>query len=175
MKQEYEAMLAGVPLLSPAEQQEFFAKVDGMKLNATVDGLNRITSTAKSATVEQRVARYVRLRDSRAMANKDADLLDRAYKQAMEAIEGALLADAQAQSVTGFQTEAGTAYIDERMLTTIADDLAFFSFVKEQGDLDFFERRVKSAHVKEWMAANNGMLPPGLNIFRELTMKVRRK
>ena len=101
--------------------------------------------------------------------------MDQAFKAALEAVEASLIAAAQAQGVTGFKTEAGTTYLDERMLTSIADDNAFFNFVREQGDLDFFERRVKVAHVKEWMEANGGHLPPGLNVFRELTMKVRRK
>lgn len=175
MKQEYEAMLAGIPLLSPAEQQEIFESVNATMIRQITEKLAKLQETAAKATVEQRVARYVKLRDSRAAANKEADLLDRAYKQALEAIESTLIADAQAQGVTGFKTEVGTTYLDERMLTTIADDLAFFTFVKEQGDLDFFERRVKATHVKEWMDANNGVLPPGLNVFRELTMKVRRK
>lgn len=56
----------------------------------------------------------------------------------------------------------------------IADENAFFNFVLEQGDLDFFERRIKATHIKEWSVANEGKVPPGLNIFRELTMKVRR-
>ena len=175
MKQEFEAMLAGVPLLSPSEQQEFFEKVIAMRSAAVVAGLERLAAGAAAAPIDKRVAKFVNLRDARAASNKEADVLDQAYKKALETLEATLIADAQAQGVTGFKTEAGTTYLDERMLTSIADDNAFFTFVREQGDLDFFERRVKVAHVKEWMEENGGHLPPGLNVFRELTMKVRRK
>lgn len=174
MKREYEAMLAGLPLLPPAEQQEFFAHVRDIQAQQIADACARIASTAAAAPIDKRVARYVNLREARAASNKDADVLDRAYKEALEAVEASLIKDAKEQGVTGFKTEAGTTYLDERMLASVADENAFFGFVKEQGDLDFFERRVKVAHVKEWMAANEGQLPPGLNVFRELTMKVRR-
>lgn len=175
MKQEFEAMLAGVPLLSPTDQQEFFDFVKAMRNQMILSSLTKLAAGASAAPIDKRVAKYVALRDARAASNKEANALDEAYKSALEAVESSLIADAQVQGVTGFKTEAGTTYLDERMMTTIADDNAFFNFVKEQGDLDFFERRVKVTHVKEWMEANGGHLPPGLNVFRELTMKVRRK
>lgn len=175
MKQEYEALLAGVPLLSASEQQEFFEAVVRMRNAMVTEGLERLAAGVAAAPIDKRVAKFVQLRDARAANNKEADTMDQAFKAALEAVEASLIAAAQAQGVTGFKTEAGTTYLDERMLTSIADDNAFFSFVREQGDLDFFERRVKVAHVKEWMEANGGHLPPGLNVFRELTMKVRRK
>ena len=36
------------------------------------------------------------------------------------------------------------------MLASIADEKAFFDFVLEQGDLDFFERRIKVTHINEY-------------------------
>lgn len=175
MRSEYEAMLAGLPLLPPDEQQEFFEYVRSIQGQQIMDGCARIASSAAGVPVDKRVARYVKLREARAASNKDATMLDQSFKEALEAIEASLIKDAQEQGVTGFKTDAGTTYLDERMLASVADENAFFGFVKEQGDLDFFERRVKVAHVKEWMEAHEGMLPPGLNVFRELTMKVRRK
>lgn len=175
MKQEYEAMLARVPLLPPAEQQEFFEAVRAMRANAVIDGLTKLQAGAAAAPIDKRVAKFVALRDARAASNKEADVLDQAYKQALATIEATLIADAQAQGVTGFKTAAGTTYLDEVLRASIADDNAFYAFVKDTGDLDFFERRLSSTHIKEWQGANGGHLPPGLNVFRELTMKVRRK
>ena len=71
MKQEYEAMLAGIPLLSPAEQQEIFESVNATMIRQITEKLAKLQETAAKATVEQRVARYVKLRDSRAAANKE--------------------------------------------------------------------------------------------------------
>lgn len=175
MKEEYQAMLAGIPLMSAAEQQEFFDAVRSIMFQQVDAGMAVIAAGAASAPIDKRVAKFVALRDARAKSNKDATNLDQAYKGALEAIENSLIADAQRQGVEGFKTDAGTTYLAEDVKVSIADEHAFFTFVKESGDLDFFERRVKSAHVKEWQEANGGVFPPGLNVFRELSMKVRRK
>ena len=174
MKQEFAAMVAGIPLLSPAEQQELFGAVRALQQQLVVDACAKLAATVSAAPIDKRVARYVKLRDARAASNKEAEKVDQAYKDALTAIETALIKDAQEQGVTGFKTEFGTTYLDQRMLTSIADENAFFNFVKESGDLDFFERRVKATHVQEWMKNHDGILPPGLNVFREATMKVRR-
>ena len=175
MKQEYQAMLAGVPLLPPEQQQEFYDAVRVMRDTAVAEGLAKLAAGAAAAPVDKRVAKFVALRDARATNNKAADQMDQAYKQAMAAIEASLIKDAQEQGVTGFKTESGTTYLDEVLRASVADDNVFYAFVKDTGDLDFFERRLSSTHIKEWQKENNGMLPPGLNVFRELTMKVRRK
>jgi hypothetical protein len=175
MKPEYEAMLAGIPLLPASEQQEIFDAVRSIMMQQVIGALNALQAGVGNAPVDKRVARYVKLRDARAAANKDAGNLDSAYKGALESIEKSLIATAQAQGVEGFKTEYGTTYLDTQLRASIADDNAFYNFVRETGDLDFFERRLKSTHIKEWQDNNNGMLPPGLNVFRELTMKVRRK
>jgi hypothetical protein len=174
MKQEFAAMVAGIPLLPPAEQQELFDAVSAMQASQLAEACRRIVDSVEQAPIDKRVARYVKLRDARAASNKKAEETDRQFKEALAAIEAALIKDAHEQGVTGFKTEFGTTYLDQRMLTSIADENAFFNFVKESGDLDFFERRVKATHVQEWMKNHDGILPPGLNIFREATMKVRR-
>jgi len=174
MKTEFEHMLAGVPLLSASDQREFFDTVLAMHAKATVENLAALAAGAAAVPIDKRIAKYVELRDARAGRNKAAEAIDGAFKKTLEAIEASMLADAHQQGVKGFKADAGTAYTDERMVASIADDVAFFDFVLKQGDLDFFERRIKVAHIKEWMEANDGVLPPGLNIFRELTMKVRR-
>ena len=175
MKQEYEAMIAGIPLLPASEQQEIFDAVRSIMMRQVTGSLAALQATVSGVSIDKRVARYVKLRDARAASNKDAGILDDAYKGALESIEKSLIATAHEQGVTGFKTEFGTTYLDEQLRASVADENAFYNFVRETGDLDFFERRLKSTHIKEWQEANNGMLPPGLNVFRELTMKVRRR
>jgi hypothetical protein len=175
MNEDMKVLLASVPLLSSTDQQAFFDEVRAMQTKAIQTALNRIAGSCANVSVEKRVARYIALRDARAAANREADTLDGNYKAAMEAIEKSLIVDAQSQGVTGFTTDAGTTYMDTRMMASIADDKAFYEFVRASGDLDFFERRLKATHIKEWQDNNEGRLPPGLNVFREVVMKVRRK
>lgn len=174
MNKDVEVLLGTIPLLPAAEQNEFFEQVLAQYNRAMIDSLTSLAASCGEVPIDKRVARFVKLRDLRADSNKRNDAVDQAYKQTMETIEKSLIADAHRQGVTGFKTDAGTTYLEEKTMASIADENAFFNFVLEQGDLDFFERRIKATHIKEWSAANEGQVPPGLNIFRELTMKVRR-
>lgn len=174
MRPELEPIVAGLNLLPATERREFFAAVNAALFAAKVADLTALRETAGAVPVDKRVAKYVKLRDERAATNKEADRYDKEYKITLEAIEASILKDAHEQGVTGFKTEAGTAYTEEVMVASIADDKIFFDFVRELGDLDFFERRLKVSHIKEYADANGGVIPPGLNTFRELKVKVRR-
>lgn len=174
MREDLEVALAGLPLLPAEEQTEFIEAVLAYHAKTLAESAESLAAGCAHVPVDKRVAKYVKLRDARAAANKVQGTIDDSYKRVLSAIEASLVVDAQAQGVSGFKTPYGTTYTDTKVNVTIADDNAFYSFVRESGDLDFFERRVKAAHVKEYQEANNGQLPPGLNVFRELTMKIRR-
>ena len=117
---------------------------------------------------------FVRTRDEKSKAKREADAVEAQFKLIMESCENTMLASCDATGDTGFTTPYGTTYQAETMKISIADDAAFFDFVKQQGDLDFFERRVASKHVQAHMALNNGAAPPGLNIFKERVIRVRK-
>lgn len=174
MVQNFYTQLKRITILPADEQQEFFDAVVDLRAKRVVEGLERLKAGVNAAPVDRRVQKFVQLRDARAASNKEADNLDKQYKEALKSIENSLIATAREQGVNGFKTDHGTTYLEETTLGSIADENAFYSFVRETGDLDFFERRIKAGHIKEYMEQNDGKLPPGLNIFRELTMKVRR-
>ena len=174
MRPELESLLAELPHMKADERAEVANALNAALFAAKTAELERLRNTASAAPVDKRVAKYVKLRDERAATNKAADQFDKEYKQTLVAIEASILKDAHEQGVTGFKTEAGTAYTEEVMVASIADDKIFFDFVRASGDLDFFERRLKVGHIKEYADANGGVIPPGLNTFRELKIKVRR-
>jgi len=169
-----ELITASMRLLGSDEYAAVMAELDAIRRERTLDTLKRIGDRAKDKPIESRVAKYVQLRDARAAGNKAHDEIDRAYKECLEAIEASFLASAHEQGVSGFKTQYGTVFSEEQVLASIADEAAFFNFVLEEGDLDFFERRIKVTHIREYAKMNDGRFPPGLNIFRELKMKVRR-
>lgn len=117
---------------------------------------------------------YVKTREAKATANREAEAVEARFKAIMQGCENAMLLSCSKQGDTGFATEFGTAYQAETMKISIADDAAFFDFVKASGDLDFFERRVAVKHVQEHMAQADGSAPPGLSIFKERVMRVRK-
>lgn len=94
-------------------------------------------------------------------------------KESMAVVEAELLRRLQERGAKQTKTEDGTAFISETMTASIADEDQFFGFVRETGDLDFFQKRVSVTHLQEFMKEHKGVLPPGLNIFRELGINVR--
>ena len=169
-----DGILSDIRCLCPDDYAAVMVELDAMRRRQTTDMLKRIGDRAKDRPIEARVAKYVQLRDARAASNKANDEIDRAYKECLEAIEASFLASAHEQGVSGFKTQHGTVFSEEQVLASIADEAAFFTFVLEEGDLDFFERRIKITHIREYAKVNGGRFPPGLNIFREFKMKVRR-
>jgi hypothetical protein len=174
MKDNVAVVISTIRLMGPDDYAAIMAELDAMERRQTIELLKRIAERAKDKPIEARVAKYVQLRDARAASNKANDEIDRAYKECLEAIETSFLASAHEQGVSGFKTQYGTVFSEEQVLASIADEQAFFGFVLEEGDLDFFERRIKITHIKEYAKMNGGRFPPGLNIFREFKMKVRR-
>lgn len=94
-------------------------------------------------------------------------------KDQQKQIEVELLRRLHDRGATQTKTEDGTAFISETMTANIADEPNFFKFVLEQGDLDFFQRRISITHLKEYMREHGDNVPPGLNIFKELSINVR--
>jgi gamma-glutamylcysteine synthetase len=136
--------------------------------------LKAFVATIPAMPVEKRVKLFLKTRAAKSEAQKSFDEQEAQFKQIMEACQNTMLADADKQGITGFKTPFGTTYADETVRYSIADGHAFYTFVQAQKDLDFLERRVSSTHVKEYMEANGGTLPPGLSVFRERVMRVRK-
>lgn len=117
---------------------------------------------------------YLKTRETRQKAQRAFDLQDAQFKAIIETCQNFLLKKADEQGVKGFKTDLGTTFTSESLKVSIADQQAFFDFVKESGDLDFFEKRVSSTHVKEYMDSHEGVAPPGLNLFTAREMRVRK-
>ncbi|HLF66053.1 MAG TPA: hypothetical protein VI522_00395 [Gammaproteobacteria bacterium] len=130
--------------------------------------------TINAMELDKLVKLFVKTRDAKSAAKKLFDAQESQFNQIMDRCENLMLAKADATGVTGFNTPFGTTYIAETKKISIADDSAFFAFVKSEEDLDFFERRVSVSHVDKYMEINGGVLPPGLNLFKERVMRVRK-
>lgn len=141
--------------MTPEQLQEFIAKIPEL-------------------TVDKQIKLYVKAREAKSKAARAADLEAAQFDQIMKTAQNFMLRNAQQQGVEGFKSEWGTTYTAETTKISIADDTQFFGFVLDQKDLDFFERRVSSTHVEQFQKANPEVTPPGLNIFREKVMRVRK-
>jgi hypothetical protein len=128
---------------------------------------------ASTPTTEALVRTFVKIRDARSNMKSEFETADGRLKESLRTVENELLRRAQDQGVKQFKTDDGTAYIGEEQHVSMSDAEVFRGFVEKSGDLLFYEQRVSLGHVKEYMDANEGKLPPGVNFFRENRMRVR--
>lgn len=138
------------------------------------DPLQEFLAKIPTLPIDKLTKLYVKTRDAKADANREATRKEEEFKTILTACQNQMLKLAQEQGVTGFKTPHGTTFTAVDTKISIADDAAFFAFVKAEGDLDFFERRVSSRHVEDYMKTHEGTAPPGLNIFKENVMRVRK-
>ena len=123
---------------------------------------------------DDRIVRvYLKIRDTIAEVNDEYKERLAVLKAQQDRLKAELLRRLHERGATQTKTEAGTAFITENTTFTIADEELYGKFVLEQQDVDFYQRRAKAEHVKEYMKNNGGMLPPGLTIFTEQEINVR--
>jgi len=116
---------------------------------------------------------YLKIRAARSKLSKEYDEADDQLKKQLTVVSGEIMKRLIERGATQTKTPDGTAYFGEDMQVTIADEEKFKSFVLERKDLNWYQKRVKIEHLREYMKANKGQLPPGLNVFRERTLLVR--
>lgn len=116
---------------------------------------------------------FIRIREARAALAKEYEANDKVLKDQLHICSMELLRRLNERGAEQTKTADGTAFKGEQMSVTIADPAVFGNFVLETRDLEFFVKRVKVEHMREYMAAHGGRLPPGLSVFREVTINVR--
>lgn len=124
-------------------------------------------------TDDQIVGLFIKIRTKIADVNKEYDAQLQHLRGQQQQVSAELLRRLHERGATQTKTAAGTAFISEQMSITIADDDAYGAFVLAEQDYSYYQKRAKVERVKEYMTAHNGELPPGLNVFRELTINVR--
>jgi hypothetical protein len=131
-------------------------------------------SETGNVPVDTLVKIYVKIRDAKSAAKKEFEKAETAWNEKLALITTELKARAQAAGVEGFKTEFGTVYLSEIMQISCADWGAFGEFLKDKDPLEYMEKRISSTAVKNYMKTSGGVLPPGVNVFREIEARVRR-
>jgi hypothetical protein len=117
----------------------------------------------------------LKIRDKIAEVTKEFEAQVKVLKDQQTAVTTEIIRRLNERGATQTKTPFGTAFVGEKMTANIADAATFKSFCLEHQDLDFYQARVKIEHLREYMEANEGRLPPGINVFREVTLNLRAK
>jgi hypothetical protein len=126
-----------------------------------------------SADIEELVAKYTKARDIKKAIKEEAEAKMKKCDEVLQRIENALNSAMTAIGADSVKTQNGTVYFSSRYRATAEDWLAIERFCVENGRLDFFERRLSSAVVKDYVDAT-GELPPGVHAEVIRTVNVRK-
>ena len=116
----------------------------------------------------------IKMRDAKTAMKKAFELEYDKITQQEDVIDAEFKRMCQEEGTTGFKTEFGTVSLVETLKTSCADWTAFKEFLADEDPLNWLTNSIKSAAVKDYMKDHEGMLPPGVSIFKELTARVRR-
>ena len=123
--------------------------------------------------VDDVIKGYIALRDKKEETERRhkeelAPLRDRMAK-----VEAWLHDHLLQHNLTNLKGASGTAFLQEATSVTVADWDAAFEFIQQEGAWELLEHRVSNSVVQDYIESK-GVTPPGVNVKKELVVRVRR-
>ena len=131
--------------------------------------------TEEAIPVEKLVKVYLKMNAKLGELRAAYDAEEKALKEQMTKIKGALLDYCKEQNVESVRTAEGLFYRNVTTRYWTSDWEAMGKFVVEHDVPELFEKRLHQGNMKQFLEANPEVLPPGLNVDSEYTITVRRK
>lgn len=131
--------------------------------------------TEEVIPVEKLVKVYLKMNAKLGELRAAYDAEEKALKEQMVKIKGALLDYCKEQNVESVRTAEGLFYRNVTTRYWTSDWEAMGKFVVEHDVPELFEKRLHQGNMKQFLEANPEVLPPGLNVDSEYTITVRRK
>lgn len=125
------------------------------------------------AKVEQRIAEYVKTRDTIKKLKDDFEKSIEGLVDLQNSLTGWLQNFMDKNGVDSVKTNGGTAYTSTKYTASLADPDAFMHYVITTKQFDLLDRKANVTAVRDHTSAN-GSLPPGVNLSSIQTVNVRR-
>jgi hypothetical protein len=94
-------------------------------------------------------------------------------KAKLEKLEGWIKAQADAQGVTSFKSEFGTAFLTTTDYSNVADWDAVLNFIRENEAFDILDKRVSKIAVRGYIESTKAV-PPGITYGTKLEVNIRK-
>ena len=116
---------------------------------------------------------YMKLRDQKAAI--EAEIKERVadLKGKMEKLEAYLKTQMDAQGLTSFKSDYGTAFLTTTDYANVADWDAVIGFIRDNEAYDMLEKRVSKIAVRGYIEANKAV-PPGITYGTKLEVNIRK-
>ena len=126
-----------------------------------------------TVTVDAVIKKYMKLREKKALVEATIkEELDK-IKADMTKLEAFLKAKLDADGLTSFKTEYGTAFLTTTDFANVDDWDAVLRFIREEEAYDMLEKRVSKTAVRGYIEANKEV-PPGIKYGTKLDINVRK-
>ena len=126
-----------------------------------------------TVTVDAVIKKYMKLRSEKEAA--EAEIKERvdSIKAAMAKLEAWLKAKLDADGLTSFKTEYGTAFLTTNDFANVEDWDAVLRFIREEEAYDMLEKRISKATVRGYIETNKEV-PPGVKYGTKLDINIRK-
>jgi hypothetical protein len=117
---------------------------------------------------------HINVRDARTKLRQQYEASDAGLKEVQVKLEAVMLDHLNKHGMDSVRTAGGTFYRQEEVTPSAGDWNALYQWIKDNDAWDALERRIKKTFIKEYMEGHQGGLPPGVSVFREHVVRVRR-
>jgi len=116
---------------------------------------------------------YMKLRDQKAAIEAETKERVADLKAKMEKLEAYLKAQMDAQGLTSFKSDYGTAFLTTTDYANVADWDAVLNFIRDNEAFDMLEKRVSKIAVRGYIEQSKAV-PPGINYGTKLEVNIRK-
>ena len=126
-----------------------------------------------TVTVDAVIKKYMKLRSQKEAVEAEVKERINQIKADMTKLEAFLKAKMDADGLTSFKSEHGTAFLTTTDFANVDDWDAVLQFIREENAYDMLERRVSKTAVRGYIEANKEV-PPGVKYGTKLDINIRK-
>ena len=138
---------------------------------------NEVASDARTKigvpNVGDVIRTYMKLRDQKAAIEGEVKERIADLKGKMEKLEAYLKTQMDAQGLTSFKSDYGTAFLTTTDYANVADWDAVLNFIRDNEAFDMLEKRVSKIAVRGYIESNKAV-PPGITYGTKLEVNIRK-
>lgn len=126
-----------------------------------------------SLTIDQVIGAYLKLRNKKEAIEAETKDKVKGIKDQLLKLEAWIKEKADAEGVTSFKTEHGTAFLTTTDYANVADWDSVLNFILENEAFDMLEKRVSKTAVRGYIEATKAV-PSGVNYGTRIDVNVRK-
>jgi len=126
-----------------------------------------------TVTVDAVIKKYMKLRSQKEAVEAETKQRVDDIKTAMAKLEAWLKTKLDADGLTSFKSQYGTAFLTTTDFASVENWDATLDFIREQEAYDMLEKRVNKTAVRGYIEATNEV-PPGVKYGTKLGINIRK-